>query len=184
MKLNIHVIIHPIIQQLAYKLIYTKSQKNSQNYDDEKTLGMLIMYEIFRKWLTTNNIYIKKVDILQEKLLSNELNRYLIISNIIENHNILSNIKKILPQTDFKHISLEKKNKLYNWNPKISMKKIIIFEKFLQDYKIMTTIKNLEEKNKINLTNVKVVCITCNSKILYYIARRYPKINVYTTKIV
>nr|YP_010199086.1 hypothetical protein LK147_pgp005 [Hydropuntia urvillei]UAD88535.1 hypothetical protein [Hydropuntia urvillei] len=184
MRLNIHIIIHPIIQKLTYKIIYQKSSKNPENIDNEKILGMLILYEILRKWLKINNIYIKKFNVLQEKYFTNHLNKYLIISNIIENYNILSYIDKILPKNNLTHVDYDKKINLYNCKKELQEHKIIIFEKYIKNYKMIKMIKYLNENNKIKLANIIIVCLTCSNKVLNYIAQKYPKLNIYTTKII
>nr|YP_009510538.1 hypothetical protein [Gracilaria caudata]AXI96211.1 hypothetical protein [Gracilaria caudata] len=180
MGLNIHTLIHPIIQKLAYEIIYQKPQ----NTDSEKTLGMLIFYETLRKWLKIDHIYIKKVDSLKESCFSNQLDKYLIITNIIECYNILGEIERILPQSYVKHIEFHKANEVSNYNQKLTEYKIIIFEKFLKNYGIINIINYLHKHNITNLNHVKIICVTCNQNILKYIAQKYPQLNIYTTKII
>nr|WDZ67963.1 hypothetical protein [Gracilaria vermiculophylla] len=184
MKLNIHTIIHPIIQKLAYEIMHEKTYEKSINTNNEKTLGMLIFYETLRKWLKIDSVYIKKVDILKKELFLNQSEKYLIITNIIECYNILSEVQKILPKTYLKHIDFYNKNNEFICNTKLEEYKIIIFEKFLINYNIIETINYLNSKYKINLSGIKIVCVTCNSNILKSIAQKYPYLNIYTTKII
>nr|UAD84268.1 hypothetical protein [Gracilaria changii] len=179
MKLNIHKLIHPIIQKLAYEIIYQKPQTT----DQEKILGMLIFYETLRKWVKIDNIYIKKVDVLKESYFSNQLDKYLIITNIIECYNILADVKRILPQSYIKHIELDKINNVFSYTQKLQEYKIIIFEKFLKKHGIINIINYLQKHHVTNLNHVKIICITCNNNILKYIAHKYPQLNIYTTKI-
>nr|YP_009019552.1 uracil phosphoribosyltransferase [Gracilaria salicornia]AHH24520.1 uracil phosphoribosyltransferase [Gracilaria salicornia]UAD87708.1 hypothetical protein [Gracilaria salicornia] len=184
MKLNIHTLMHPSIQKLAYEIIYQKSHKQLQNTDNEKILGMLIFYETLRKWLKIDNIYIKKVDILKESYLLNHLDKYLIITNIIKCYNILADVHKILPQSYLQHIDFDSVNNIFDYNERLQEYKIIIFEKFLKNYTIIELINYLHKNNKINLNHVKIICITSNSNILKYIAQKYPQLNIYTIKII
>nr|YP_010196667.1 hypothetical protein LK223_pgp006 [Gracilaria cervicornis]UAD84064.1 hypothetical protein [Gracilaria cervicornis] len=183
MRLNIHTLIHPTIQTLAYEIIYQKSHKQPQYTDNEKTLGMLIFYEILRKWLTIDHIYIKKVDILKEKHLLNQLDKYLIITNIIECYNMLADVQRILPKSYLKHIDFNNINNTFYYNEELQKYKIIIFEKFLKNYGIIEIINYLQNSNQINLNHVKIVCLTCNNNILKYLAKNHPQVNIYTIKI-
>nr|YP_009510947.1 hypothetical protein [Gracilaria gracilis]AXI96620.1 hypothetical protein [Gracilaria gracilis] len=183
MGLNIHTLIHPTIQQLAYEIIYQKSHHKLEHRNNEKTLGMLIFYETLRKWLKIDNIYIKKVDMLQESYLSNQFDKYLIITNIIECYNILADIERILPESNLQHIDLNDINRI-NYHKKLKEYKIIIFEKFLKNYAIIEIINYLQRNNKINLNDVKIICLTCSNNILKYLAKKYPQLNIYTIKII
>nr|YP_010195639.1 hypothetical protein LK149_pgp005 [Gracilaria baiana]UAD83036.1 hypothetical protein [Gracilaria baiana] len=183
MRLNIHTLIHPTIQKLAYEIIYQKSHKKLKDTNNEKTLGMLIFYEILRKWLKIDNIYIKKVDILKEKCLLNQLDKYLIMTNIIECYNILADVQRILPESYLKHIDFNNLNNNFYCNEKLEEYKIIIFEKFLKNYGIIEIINYLQKNNQINLNHVKIICLTYNNNILKYLAKKYPQLNIYTVKI-
>nr|YP_010195845.1 hypothetical protein LK100_pgp005 [Crassiphycus birdiae]YP_010197077.1 hypothetical protein LK099_pgp005 [Crassiphycus corneus]UAD83242.1 hypothetical protein [Crassiphycus birdiae]UAD84881.1 hypothetical protein [Crassiphycus corneus] len=180
MGLNIHTLIHPIIQKLAYEIIYQKPQST----DNEKTLGILIFYETLRKWLKIDNIYVKKVDALKESYFSNQLDKYLIITNIIECYNFLGEVERILPQSCIKHIEFYKADEISKYSQKLKEHKIIIFEKFLKNYEIINIINYLYKHKITNLNHVKIICITCNQNILKYIAQKYPQLNIYTTKII
>nr|YP_063544.1 uracil phosphoribosyltransferase [Gracilaria tenuistipitata var. liui]AAT79619.1 uracil phosphoribosyltransferase [Gracilaria tenuistipitata var. liui] len=184
MQLNIHILTHPIIRKLAYEITYKNSYEEPVHTDSEKILGMLIFYEISRNWVKIDNLYIKKVDIFKEDYVSNQLDKYLIITNIIECHNILTDINKILPKTYLRHIDLYSTNNQVKYYTKQQEYKIIIFEKFLKNYNIIETINYLQRKDKINLNNIKIVCITCDDNFLKYLAQKYPTLNVYTTKII
>nr|YP_010198505.1 hypothetical protein LK148_pgp005 [Gracilaria pachydermatica]UAD86921.1 hypothetical protein [Gracilaria pachydermatica] len=185
MRLNIHTLIHPTIHKLAHEIIYQKSHNKLQHTDNEKTLGMLIFYEILRKWLKINNIYIKKVDVLKERHLLNKLDKYLILTNIIECYNILADIPRILPEPYLKHIDFNNiniNNSFYS-NENLQEYKIIIFEKFLKNYGIIEIINYLHKNNQIDLNHIKIICLACNSNILKYLAKKHPQLSIYTIKI-
>nr|YP_010198097.1 hypothetical protein LK227_pgp005 [Gracilaria multipartita]UAD86513.1 hypothetical protein [Gracilaria multipartita] len=183
MRLNIHTLIHPTIQKLAYEIIYQKTRKKLQDTDNEKTLGMLIFYEILRKCLKIDNIYIKKVDVLKEKRLLNQLDKYLIVTNITECYNMLADVQRILPESYLQHIDFNNINNTFYCNEKLQEYKIIIFEKFLKNYGIIEIINYLQKNNQINLNHVKIICLTCNNNILKYLAKKYPQLSIYTIKI-
>nr|YP_009244562.1 uracil phosphoribosyltransferase or UMP pyrophosphorylase [Agarophyton chilense]AMK96804.1 uracil phosphoribosyltransferase or UMP pyrophosphorylase [Agarophyton chilense]ASP44699.1 uracil phosphoribosyltransferase [Agarophyton chilense]UAD84470.1 hypothetical protein [Agarophyton chilense] len=184
MQLNIHILTHPIIRKLADEITYKNSYEEPISNDSEKILGMLIFYETLRKWLKIDNLYIKKVDIFKESYFSNQLDKYLIITNIIECHNILADVNKIIPKAHLRDMNLYSKITPINYYTEQQEYKIIIFEKFLKNFNIIKTINYLQNNDEINLNNIKIVCITCNNNILKYIAQKYPRLNVYTTKII
>nr|YP_010199495.1 hypothetical protein LK036_pgp012 [Gracilariopsis tenuifrons]UAD89353.1 hypothetical protein [Gracilariopsis tenuifrons] len=190
MQLNIHIIIHPIIQKLANEIIYHKSYKNKIYNENEKTLGILILYETLRTWIKIYNFYIKKVSFLKEGNYINRHEKYLIITNLIEYHNFIVEAQKILPKTFLKHIDFSRNNThneyiLNNIDSHDLVKyKIIIFEKFLNNYTIIQLLNYLSKNSKLNLDTIKIICITCNHKVLKEIGKKYPKLSIYTTKII
>nr|YP_010198301.1 hypothetical protein LK226_pgp005 [Gracilaria ornata]UAD86717.1 hypothetical protein [Gracilaria ornata] len=183
MRLNIHTLIHPTIQKLAYEIIYQKSHKKLQDTNSEKTLGMLIVYEILRKYLKIDNIYIKKVDVLKERRLLNQLDKYLFITNLIECYNMLADVQRILPECSLKHIDFNNIHNTFYCDEKLQEHQIIIFEKFLKNYGIIEIINYLQKNNQINLNHVRIICLTCNKNILKYLAKKYPQLSIYTIKI-
>nr|YP_009237858.1 uracil phosphoribosyltransferase [Gracilariopsis lemaneiformis]YP_009294738.1 uracil phosphoribosyltransferase [Gracilariopsis chorda]AJO68539.1 uracil phosphoribosyltransferase [Gracilariopsis lemaneiformis]AML79938.1 uracil phosphoribosyltransferase [Gracilariopsis lemaneiformis]AOM66998.1 uracil phosphoribosyltransferase [Gracilariopsis chorda]UAD88944.1 hypothetical protein [Gracilariopsis chorda] len=190
MQLNIHIIIHPIIQQLANEIIYHKSYKNKIDNENEKTLGMLILYETLRTCIKIYNFYIKKVFFLKEGNYINKHEKYLIITDLIRYHNFIIETQKILPKIFLKHIDLNENNTNNEYiinnidsNDLITYK-IIIFDKFLNNYTIIKLLNYLSKNSKINLNNMKIICLTCNHTILKEIGKKYPKLSIYTTKII
>nr|YP_009500381.1 uracil phosphoribosyltransferase [Gracilariopsis heteroclada]AXE43543.1 uracil phosphoribosyltransferase [Gracilariopsis heteroclada] len=190
MQLNIHIIIHPIIQQLANKIIYHKSYRNKTYNDNEKTLGMLILYETLRTWIKLYNFYIKKVSFLKEGNYTNKDEKCLIITDLIKHHNFFAESQKILPKIFLQHIYINKNNTRDNYiihnidSYDLSKYKIIIFDKFLNSYTIIQILNYLFRNTKINVDNMKIICLTCHHKILKEIGKKYPELNIYTTKII
>nr|YP_010952311.1 uracil phosphoribosyltransferase or UMP pyrophosphorylase [Gloiopeltis furcata]WMP13980.1 uracil phosphoribosyltransferase or UMP pyrophosphorylase [Gloiopeltis furcata] len=61
--------------------------------------------------------------------------------------------------------------------------KIIIIEKFLDYDSISQLLDYLFLERNISMHQIRLVCITCKSSLLEKIGRKYPNLNIYTTKI-
>ena len=188
MKLNIYVISHPLIKILTTKTISYKSKyvNFTNKYENYQYLGILLMYEVLRKWIKINNIYIKKLDYIHEiSMMDNEQKNY-IITNIINNYHVITKIQNIFPQTELKHIDIHnteswKKIDFPNINSKTNL---IILENFLNNDKILSFINYINRINKIDYDYIKIACITCTHKILEKISIQHTDLNIYTTKII
>lgn len=188
MKLNIYIISHPLIQILTTKIISHKSvYSNIPNvYKNYQYLGILLIYEILRKWINISNIYIKKLDYIHEmSIIDNEQKNY-VITNIIDNYHMITDIHQIFPQTELQHINI---NNIKSWE-KINIHDInsktnlIILENFLNNENILSLIDYINKIHKINHDCIKIACITCTNKILEKISIEYTDLNIYTTKII
>ena len=178
MQLNIYILAHPIIQTLSN---YTTRVKNNNfiYYLKSQQLGTFIVYEVIRQWIDTNNIYIKKINYFQQLSINNPFESYSIITDLTNSYHIITDIGKLLPQTKFKQI-----DKLNMTIPYETNEKIILFEQFLYNYNIIESIDYLKKYQQIDINQIKVACIICNSKILDQIGRTYPNLEIYTTKII
>jgi len=188
MKLNIYIISHPLIKILTTGIISYESNhsKITSRYKNHQYLGILLIYEILRKWIKISNIYIKKLDYIHEiSIIDNDQKNY-IITNIIDNYHTITEIEKLFPQTELKHINI---NNLQSWE-KINIQYInsktnlIILENFLNNENILNLIHYINTIHKINHSCIKIACITCTNKILEKISTRYTDLNIYTTKII
>lgn len=178
MQLNIYLLTHPFIQVLSNHIIEKEEQNNFIYYLKSQQLGTFLIYEIVRKWISLKNIYIKKVNHIQQLKVNYPFESYFIISDLTTSHHIITNAAKLLPYTQFKSINdiYEKVN--YNKD-----EKIIFFEKSLCSYNTIKSIDYLIKYRDINVNQMKVACIICNNKVLNQIGEQYPGLEIYTTKI-
>ena len=185
MKLNIYVISHPIIQIL---------NNNTQNHhvieslriQNESKIMLFLMYEILRKLIEINNIYIHKLNNIHQLTIMNSQQQNYIITNIINNYNLLKEIYETFPQTYIKHYNINSNleytiNKIENINEKTN---IIIIEKYLKEDHIINLIKDITNNIKIKEKQITIACITCTDQILEKISQYYKEINLYTTHII
>lgn len=193
MKLNIYLMSHPIIQKIANDLIHKQNINTYYNHKNNYSqLGFLIMYEILRKSLLINRIYIKKVNHTKEICTFSNKKSYLIITDLIKWHQIVNKAVNLFPQVTLQHFSLDKyENSSNNINISNVIKKInnqnteiFIIELHLINYSIITILDKLILTNNTQSHLIKIVCITCCNNILNKIGKKYPNINIYTTKII
>nr|YP_009244361.1 uracil phosphoribosyltransferase or UMP pyrophosphorylase [Gelidium vagum]AMK96603.1 uracil phosphoribosyltransferase or UMP pyrophosphorylase [Gelidium vagum] len=178
MQLNIYLLNHPFIQVLSNYITEKEKHNNFIYYLKSQQLGSFLIYEVLRKCMHLKDVYIKKINYIQEIKVNYPLQSYSIISDLTTSHHIITNAAKLLPYTTFECIN--------NINDKVSYKnneKIIFFEKFLCNYKAIKSIDYLVKNKKININQMKVACIICNNKVLSQIGEKYPRLEIYTTKI-
>lgn len=183
MRLNIYLISHPIIKQLSLAIINTKLN-NKQIYQyDAKLLGRLLIYETVRKWITIHYIYIKNIDSQKELYKFDPKESYRILANLVECADIVSDINTILPQMCLQHVNSNNHNKnSYKYINIIKKEKIIIIEKFLNNYSIIRLLDYLLIEKKVQVSQIKIMCITCSNTICEYLGNKYQSLEIYTTK--
>lgn len=193
MKLNIYLMSHPTIQKLANDFIHGQ---NINPYDYQQNnysqLGFLIIYEILRKSLIINRIYVKKINHIKEICKFSNNKSYLIITDLIKWHQIVNQAVNLFPKVTLQHFSWDKYNNssihtnISSVINRIDHKntEIFIIELYLINYSIITILDKLILKHNIQSHLIKIVCITCYNNILNKIGKKYPNISIYTTKII
>lgn len=188
MKLNIHLISHPIIRDLSDKS-HALSITPNNNYQASKYLGMLIIYETIRSLIKTYSLRIKKTSSKKNILLMDPKENYTIIFDSLYNLSLFHEVKFLIPQTTLKLIKhnelklriLDLDSETFNLYTKI----IIVNYKFNIDY-IKTLIKILINTKSIKLHQVYLACIECETEQLVQISQNeiYKNLQIYTTQII
>ena len=183
MRLNIYLISHPIIKQLSLDIINT-NLKNEQVYQcNAKLLGRLLIYETVRRWITIHYISIKNIDSKKELYKFNPKESYRILTNLLECGDIVSDINTILPQMYLQHVNFNNyQQDSYKHINIIKEEKIIIVEKFLNNYSIIRLLDYLLIEKKVQISEIKIMCITCSDSICEYLGNKYQSLEIYTTK--
>lgn len=186
MKLNIYNISHPIIKILSNTTVANNNNSSLSSYYC-KNFGLLFMYEILRKYIKVETIYIQLIDSTKElKLISNS-QKYLVATNICNTYEIISDIKTLLPNIDIINISYNNISNEQSINEKtkkpINNAQIFILEKHLNNINVMNTIKYFISIKEIPIKNIAIACITSEHGILKQLGNIYPSMRVYTTKI-
>nr|YP_009399609.1 uracil phosphoribosyltransferase [Dictyomenia sonderi]ARW69215.1 uracil phosphoribosyltransferase [Dictyomenia sonderi] len=182
MKLSIYKISHPIIKILLDDL---NPNKKEQNY---RYIGFLFIYEIFRKYIEINNIYIKQVKDIKHINVINNNKQYLILTNISNTYDIINDIKAILPQIKIVHVNyksiktIEESLKHLKIDSEIS--KILIIEKITNNNTIINLIEYLKKKKNLRSQDINIGCIISKEETLHNMGNHYPELTVYTTKII
>nr|YP_010951637.1 Uracil phosphoribosyltransferase [Laurencia catarinensis]WMP12576.1 Uracil phosphoribosyltransferase [Laurencia catarinensis] len=186
MQLNIYSISHPIIQLLS-NTITVKNKNNILYYYNYKNLGLLLMYEILRKYIKIQNVYIKSLYSTKELKLINYNEKYLILSDISNNYEMISGIKTLIPNIDIiniNYINIKNEQKTIQDIEKVNANtQIFILEEQLKNVNVISIIKYLTLMHQIPINHINIACIKSEQKILKQIGSIYPKVKVYTTQI-
>nr|QCI06178.1 hypothetical protein [Dicranema revolutum] len=194
MQLNIFIISNPIINKLCNQIShYGTKGKNDIDTNISSQLKLLLIYEVLRKWINIQYIYIKDLDYIKEICIYSPTESYLLLTNVESCSNIIPNIKTIMPKLSLIHTYLNLTKETYiNIRENcldddiiglMNRQKIIIMENILNNYAIMQLLDYLIFKQKINIHQIKIICIICTHKILKMIGSKYPLLNIYTAKI-
>nr|YP_010171062.1 uracil phosphoribosyltransferase [Chondria tumulosa]QSD57203.1 uracil phosphoribosyltransferase [Chondria tumulosa] len=184
MQLNIYNISHPIIKLLSNVIKENKKNEIISSYY-YKNLGLLLMYEILRKHITIKKIYIKSIYSIKLINLTNQKRKYIIVTNLLYNYEMLQDIKILLPDIDIININCEQINKSKVKINDTIIKKIEIFilEKELKNINILEVIKYFISHYNISINHISIISIISYENILNELSKKYPKLKVYTTEI-
>ncbi len=181
MTLKIYKLSHPILKTI---LSHTSSQIHNYNY---RYIGLLLLYEIFRQNIITKKIYIKHIKSIKIIDVIHEDKKYLILTNISETYDMISDINQLIPKVQVIHTEYKNRNSIQNSlnNLKIDSRKseIFIIEKITKNEYIIDLINYLTNEKKINTRNIKIGSIISNENTLEKIGNEYSELKLYTTKI-
>ena len=184
MKLNIHLISHPLIQNLSS---ITRNSSPSYNIINQyfKSLGLLIIYETIRTWTKIHKLTIKTIKQERELIIIDPKESYTIIFDNLNYVNMFQDIQSILPNLSLKLIEQknETNNVLLELSPNIHHKILIISYK-MDTNLIQNLLKNLINKYSIKLEQIRFTCIECRTDQLIQISKLYSNLTIYTTKII
>nr|QCI04536.1 hypothetical protein [Apoglossum ruscifolium] len=187
MLLNIYLISHPIIKILSNSITYLNNNQTINEYN-YKYLGLFLIYEIMRKHISLKSIYINKISYIKEISILDSNIEYYIITNLLNTHYIIGDIKILIPNINIINIT----NNIESMNDQIKEqinylnknKKIIILDNILDQSWTMILISNLINELNINTNSINIACLACYNQILDNIGQKYPQLNIYTTKII
>nr|ARW68812.1 uracil phosphoribosyltransferase [Palisada sp.] len=186
MQLNIYNISHPIIQILS-NITTIKSTNNILYSCYYKNLGLLLIYEVLRKYIKIKTVYIKLLNSTKQLKLINESEKYLVVTDLSKTYEIISNIKTLVPNIDIININYKDTPNLQNINSNTEIENenahIFILEEKLNNVNTINLIKYLTLIQKIHIDYISIICITSEQSILQQLGDFYPKMKVYTTQI-
>lgn len=187
MKLNIHIISHPLIQSLSN--ITKNSVLQSRNTNQAtRQLGLFIIYETIRKWIKVYKLTIQQIKKKKDIIIVDPKESYTLIFNDIHLLSMFQEVQLLLPKV---HLQLVKENSLnqkniilFNEIDNFKDKKIIIIDYEINLIYIESILSYLLLNKKITLNQIYIACITCATDQLIGISEKYNDLNVYTTKII
>nr|YP_010904169.1 hypothetical protein REQ00_pgp005 [Caulacanthus ustulatus]WCH57420.1 hypothetical protein [Caulacanthus ustulatus] len=192
MQLNVYLISNPIISKLSNQIIYSIEKKNNIYSDIQCQLNLFLIYETLKKWIQIESIYIRNIDHIKKRCIFNTQESYLLLTNIQDCSNIISNIKTILPKLYIVHIN-ETTKQYININDNylgkdiiniIHKQKIIIIQTLLSNHSIIQLLNYLTLDHKINVSAIKIICTGCTANILELIGNEYPSLEIYAAQII
>ena len=191
MKLNIHLVSHPLIQNLSNIADETLIPQNV-NYQASRHLGLFMMYETIRKWIKIYNLTIKQIECKKEVVIIDPKESYLIIFNDIKCFSMFQEVQLLLPKVDLKLI--DGKNLEANTKKALdpTLKRITLYTKVVIvnydiDIEYTTNVVNLlKQNNDIKLHQISIICIKCATNQLIQLSENnvYKDLTIYTAKIV
>lgn len=188
MKLSIYVISHPIIKIFKQNICKNNNNvyKTSIEEQNESKIMLFLIYEILRKLINITNIYVHKLNHIQHSSIIDSQQKNYIITNMVENFNLLANIHTTFPQIQIAHYDLYKNEafKTKNKNEINHKTNIIIIEKFLVEDNIINILTDMKNDIKVTEKQITIACITCTNQILEKISKYYNNITLYTTSII
>ena len=185
MQLNIYKISHPIIQLILNDIKNYHNQQQKNHY--YRYIGLLIIYEMFRKYIEIDKIYIKLIKNIKSITVHNHRKKYLILTDISETYDMITDIKIILPIVEIIHINYQNIEELENSIKSLRIQNedihVFIVEKVTSNDNVIKLIKYLSYNKNISTSKIAIGCITSYHKTLTEIGRYYPKLKIYTTEI-
>ena len=188
MKFNIQVISHPLIQYLSNTSTNSSMAFNIRN-QATRYLGLFILYETLRKWITVYQLTIKQIKLKKRISLLNPKESYLIIFNNLNYLNMFQEIQLLLPKVNlqlaqYKNISIMNIDSIKCSNT-LNEKIVIVNEELDTDY-VKDLINSLVNKKGIKINQIYLTCIKCTTNQLVQLGenKRYKDLHVYTTQII
>lgn len=180
---------HPLIKHLSNVVINNKLEPYSNNnYQILRQLGLFITYETLRNWLKTYKLTIKQIKKTQEIIMIDPKELYIIIFNDLQYLSFLQEIQLLIPTIQLKLVysdELNQKNKYKNLLEQVnSCTKVIIINYNIELEYVTTLLNYLMNSNKITITQIRLICIKCNTNELICISKQYANLNIYTTKVI
>ena len=187
MKLNIHLISHPLIQHLSN---ITKNPVLSSNITNQalKHLGLFVIYESLRKWLKIYKLIIKKTTGQKEITMIDPKESYTIIFNNVRYLSMFQEIQLLLPKLNLQLLtnqdiySIDKKKSVCS-DLNLSTKIIIVNYEMDIDY-TQNILNYLIKTSQINIHQIRLTYIACATNQLVQLSDIYNNLNIYTTNIV
>jgi len=187
MKLNIHLMSHPVIQHLSNN-ITDKNFKSYNNYQILKQLGLLITYETIRNWVKTYKLTIRQIKKDKRIVIIDPKESYLIIVNNLESLSLLQEIRTFTQNIKLELIYQEDMSKKEIYKDKFknidSYTKIIMINNKIEVGYVVNLLNYLTKNKNITTSQIRLTCIECETNQLLAISKKYTKLDIYTTKII
>lgn len=186
MKLNIHVVSHPIIQHLSESIIHHKTTGNVKNYES-KYFGLLLTYETIRDWIQIYRLNIRQVKSRQKITIIDPKESYVVILNSLQYFRYFCEIENLLPKTNLKLIredEIDKVRKIPSVFTGIDAytKAIIVLDELRSEYAV-ELLEHLIKKQKMRIDQIRLISTLCRDNQMIQLSQKYNCLNIYTSTI-
>ena len=184
MKLNIHILSHPLIQNLSN---ITSNSSYSYNIVNQyfKYLGLFIIYETIRTWTKIHKLTIKTTKHKKDSIIIDPKESYTIIFNNLNYVNMFQEIQSILPKLKLKLVEQNDNNnqKQLKFFQDTKQKILIVHYQMDTSY-IKYIINNLHNIYSFKLEQIRIACVECKTSQLIQLGELYSNLTIYTTNII
>lgn len=186
MKLNIHLVSHPIIENLSEIIVQHKIYREVKN-NKMKHFGLLLTYEAVRDWIQIYRLNIRQIKSEYKFTAIDPKESFVIIINKLEYFSYFHEIKNLLPKIDFVLIredEVDKTNKIISEVTKIDKhtKVIIVLDELRSAY-IIKTAEYLIEEKQISANQIRLISTLCTEDEIVRLSQKHNCLNIYTSKI-
>lgn len=185
MKLNIHVISHPIIKNLSEVIVHHKTHGHTTNHK-KRNFGLLIMYEAIRDWLKIYSLHVKQLRSKQPITIIDPKESCVIILNSMQYFNYFCELDNLLPRIQFKLVStdgISETSKDYAFNDINQYTKVIIALHQLNSEYVINLTECLIKKSGIRIDQIRLISILCREDELIKLSQTYKRLRIYTSRI-
>ena len=189
MKLRIHHISHPLVQNL-YNIIDESLSPKNIKAQATRHLGIFMMYETIRKLIRIYNLTIKQIKSNKEIVIIDPKDNYTIVFNDLDYLSMFQEIQLLLPKVNLKLIPYRDVDKTQAVNCTLenidSHTKVIIVSYDISVQYLNNLIYLFTQKSGLNNCQISIICIRCNTNQLLQISENelYKNSTIYTTKII
>jgi uracil phosphoribosyltransferase len=186
MPLSIYTVKHPLV--LSWLSCLLREQITTlEEFDLIQKIVFALIYEATRKFIDIHELYLRRLDDLEEIYILENKFSYCIITDIYFSQISSKDFLSLLPQSSIYTLSLHSRDEKQYLKDKYDLMKpnikIIILQKLLDD-KIIRAITNLMLDLQLSSHNLQICCLSCSSKNLDILSQTHPNLQIYTIKII
>lgn len=186
MKLNIHLVSHPIIENLSEAIVHDKTLNRSKNNGD-RYFGLLLVYEAIRDWSKIYRIHVKQIKSEQKTATIDPKESYIIILNNSQYFSYFQEVENLLPKINLAIVredDTNKANRIMIGATEINRhaKVIVVLDK-LQSRYVINLLDCLIKQQKISINQIRLISMVCTEDEIIRLSHRYSQFSIYTSKI-
>ena len=189
MKLRIHHISHPLIQNL-YNIIDESLSPKNITAQATRHLGIFMIYETIRNLVKIYNLTIKQIKSNKDIVIIDPKDNYTIVFNDLEYLSMFQEVQLLLPKVNLKlipHKDIEKTQAVHCTLENIdSYTKVIIVSYDISVQYLNRLIYLFTQRSELNNYQISIICIKCKTTQLLQLSENelYKDSTIYTTKII